>query len=70
MVSAGVTSWYRNERGEFFDVASEEYRPVVKPPGTWRVASAKRAHGVVEKNPGASLVILAMGLHALNFTPR
>ena len=38
MVSAGVTSWYRNEGGEFFDVASGEYRPVVEPPGMWSVA--------------------------------
>ena len=67
MVSAGVTSWYRNERGEFFDVASEEYRPVVEPPGTWSVARAKRAYGVVEKNPGASLVDLGDGIACIEF---
>ena len=67
MVSAGVTSWYRNERGEFFDVASEEYRPVVEPPGTWSVARAKRANGVVEKNPGASLVDLGDGIACIEF---
>ena len=41
MISAGVTSWYRNNGGEFLDVASGEYRPVVEPPGMWSVASAK-----------------------------
>ncbi|HTU50272.1 MAG TPA: 3-hydroxyacyl-CoA dehydrogenase NAD-binding domain-containing protein [Acidobacteriaceae bacterium] len=67
MVSAGVISWYRNESGEFFDVDSEKYRPVVEPPDTWSVARAKRAHGVVEKNPGASLIDLGNGIACIEF---
>jgi 3-hydroxyacyl-CoA dehydrogenase len=67
MVSAGVTSWYHNEGGEFFDIASGEYRPVVEPAGTWSVARAKRARGVVEKNPGASLIDLGDGIACLEF---
>ncbi|MGC1869720.1 MAG: 3-hydroxyacyl-CoA dehydrogenase NAD-binding domain-containing protein [Acidobacteriaceae bacterium] len=67
MVSAGVTSWYRNESREFFDVNSGEYRPVVEPPGTWTVARAKRAHGVVEKNPCASLIDLGDGIACIEF---
>ena len=67
MVSAGAASWYRNEGGEFFDVASEKYRPVVEPSGTWSVARAKRAHGVVEKNPGASLIDLGDGIACIEF---
>jgi 3-hydroxyacyl-CoA dehydrogenase len=67
MVSAGVTAWYRNNGGEFFDVASGEYRPVVEPPGMWSIASAKRARGVVEKNPGASLIDLGDGIACIEF---
>ena len=67
MESAGVTSWYRNEGGEFFDIASGEYRPVMEPPGTWSVVRAKRAHGVVEKNPGASLIDLGDGIACIEF---
>ena len=67
MVSDGVNSWYRNEGGEFFDIASGEYRPVVEPLGTWSVARAKRTHGVVEKNPGASLIDLGDGIACIEF---
>ena len=67
MVSAGVASWYRNEGEEFFDVVSGEYRPVVESSGTWSVARAKRARGVVEKNPGASLVDLGDGIACIEF---
>jgi 3-hydroxyacyl-CoA dehydrogenase len=67
MISAGVSSWYRNEGGEFFDIALGEYRPVMEPLGTWSVASAKRAHGVVEKNPGASLIDLDDGVACIEF---
>jgi 3-hydroxyacyl-CoA dehydrogenase len=67
MISAGVTSWYRHQGGEFFDVAAAEYRPVAEPPGTWSVARAKRAHGVVEKNPSASLIDLGSGIACIEF---
>ena len=67
MLSAGVTSWYRNGANEFFDVASREYRPVVELPGTWSVARAKRSHGVVEGNPGASLIDLGGGIACIEF---
>jgi len=67
MESAGVTSWYRDEGGEFFDIESGEYRPVMEPSGTWSVARAKRAHGVVEKNPGASLIDLGDGIACIEF---
>jgi 3-hydroxyacyl-CoA dehydrogenase len=67
MVSGGVTSWYRSQGEEFFDVAAGEYRPVAEPQGTWSVARAKRAHGVVEKNPGASLIDLGGGIACIEF---
>jgi 3-hydroxyacyl-CoA dehydrogenase len=67
MLSAGVTCWYRNHGEEYFDIGSGEYRPVDEPPGTWSVARAKRAHGVVEKNPGATLVDLGDGIACIEF---
>jgi 3-hydroxyacyl-CoA dehydrogenase len=67
MMSAGVTSWYRNEGSEFFDVATGEYRPVVEPPGTWSVSRAKSSHGVVEKNSGASIIDLGDGIACIEF---
>lgn len=67
MLSAGVTSWYRNYGSEFFNIASGEYRPIVEPLGTWSVARANRTHGVVEKNPGAALVDLGDGIACIEF---
>ena len=67
MLAAGVPSWYRNQGAEFFDVASGEYRPVVETPGMVPLATIKRAHGVVEKNAGASLVDLGDGIACIEF---
>jgi 3-hydroxyacyl-CoA dehydrogenase len=67
MISVGVDSWYRNGGEEFFDVAAGEYRPLVEPHGTWSVARAKRSRGVVEKNPGASLIDLGGGIACIEF---
>ncbi len=67
MMSGGVSSWYRNHGGEFFDIASGTYRAVVEPRGTWNVARAKLAHGVVEKNPGASLIDLGDEVGCIEF---
>lgn len=67
MIAAGAPSWYRNQGAEFFDVASGEYRPVVETPGMVPLATIKRAHGVVEKNAGASLVDLGDGIACIEF---
>jgi 3-hydroxyacyl-CoA dehydrogenase len=67
MIALGVASWYRNQGSEFFDITSEEYRPVLEPRGMWSVAKAKRTHGVVEKNPGASLIDLGDGIACIEF---
>jgi 3-hydroxyacyl-CoA dehydrogenase len=67
MLAAGITSWYRNQGAEFFDVASGEYRPVVEMPGMVPLARIKRAQGVVEKNAGASLVDLGDGIACIEF---
>lgn len=67
MISAGATSWYSQQGGKFFNTAAGEYRPVVEPPGTWSVARAARAHGVIEKNPSASLIDLGDGIACIEF---
>ncbi|MDR5728234.1 MAG: 3-hydroxyacyl-CoA dehydrogenase/enoyl-CoA hydratase family protein [Terriglobia bacterium] len=67
MLAAGVTSWYRNEGTEFFDAPSNTYRPVVETPGTMTLARIKRTNGVIEKNPGASLIDLGDGIACIEF---
>ena len=67
MIASGVSSWYRKQSEEFFDIASKEYQPVVEPSGTWSVARAKQTRGVVEKNPGASLIDLGDGIGCIAF---
>ncbi|MGB8480365.1 MAG: 3-hydroxyacyl-CoA dehydrogenase NAD-binding domain-containing protein [Acidobacteriaceae bacterium] len=70
MESAGVTSWYRNGGEEFFDIVSGEYRPVVEPLGMATVARVKRAHGVVEENPGVSLIDMGDGIACIEFNSK
>ncbi|MGH9615201.1 MAG: 3-hydroxyacyl-CoA dehydrogenase NAD-binding domain-containing protein [Acidobacteriaceae bacterium] len=67
MLASGVTSWYRNGGAEYFDVSSRAYRPVIEAPGTMSVTRAKRSNGVVEKNPGASLVDLGDDIGCIEF---
>ena len=67
MLSAGVTCWYRNQGAEFFDIALGEYRPAVETSGMVTVAKVKRTNGVVEKNPGASLIDIGDGIACIEF---
>ena len=67
MLSAGVTCWYRNQGAEFFDIVLGEYRPVMETPGMVTVAEVKRTNGVVEKNPGASLIDIGDGIACIEF---
>ncbi|MHB1856853.1 MAG: 3-hydroxyacyl-CoA dehydrogenase/enoyl-CoA hydratase family protein [Acidobacteriaceae bacterium] len=67
MLAAGITSWYRNQGAEFFDVPSGAYRPVVEAPGMMTLARIKRANGVVAKNTGASLIDLGDGIACIEF---
>ena len=73
-VAANVTkllavgeSWYREDGGrrEFFDVTSGGYRPVQMPEGVASLANVKKAHGVVKRNAGASVVDLGDGVAAI-----
>ncbi len=70
-----IPTWYKDDPSVasgrlFFDPVSSEYRPVVTAEGVTSLAVIKKANGVVKKNPGASVVILATGLRPLSFTPR
>ena len=67
MLAGGATCWYRNQGAEFFDVVSEKYRPAAESAGVMTVARVKRANGVVEKNPGASLIDLGDGIGCIEF---
>ena len=67
MLAAGITSWYRNQGAEFFDVPWGAYRPVVEAPGMMTLARIKRANGVVAKNTGASLIDLGDGIACIEF---
>ena len=65
LLGAGGTSWYRDNGRECFNVVTGSYQPVVKAEGIARVADFKASHGVVRKNPGASLVDLGDGVACL-----
>ena len=67
MLAAGITSWYRNQGAEFFDVPWGAYRPVVEAPGMMTLARIKRANGVVTKNTDASLIDLGDGIACIEF---
>ncbi len=65
LLAAGGTSWYRDHGRECFNVVTGSYEPVLKAEGIARVSDFKASHGVVRKNPGASLVDLGDGVACL-----
>lgn len=67
LIAAGGESWYRNQGGEFFDPNSGRYLPVPEAPETATVANFRRSNGVMETNPGASLVDLGDGVACIEF---
>lgn len=67
LLAAGGKSWYRADGGEFFDPFSGKYRPVPEIPGFISLARTKRVRGVIEKNPGASLIDLGDGIACIEF---
>ncbi len=72
LLAAGHTSWYKDDSAVpsgrvFFDVLTGKYRPVEVAEGLGSVAVVKKAHGVVKKNPGASLVDLCDGVGCIEF---
>ena len=72
LLASGKKSWYSDSQSAnsgkaFFDIASREYRPLQVPAGVWSVTVAKKAHGVVKKNAGASVVDLQDGVACIEF---
>ncbi len=72
LLRAGRQSWYTDDpqasSGQaFFDLSSAGYKAVEVPAGVWSVAVAKKSHGVVKMNSGASLVDLGEGVGAIEF---
>jgi 3-hydroxyacyl-CoA dehydrogenase len=76
-VAANVTrllehgeSWYKDDPTsaagrQYFDPIEGVYKPVVVAAGVRSLAVVKKSHGVVKKNPGASLVDLGDGVGAI-----
>jgi 3-hydroxyacyl-CoA dehydrogenase len=62
--------WYKDDAAVpsgrlYFDPFSASYQPVPAPEGTSSIAVFKKAHGVVKKNAGASVVDLGDGVAAI-----
>jgi len=63
-------TWYKDDPStpsgrQYFDPASGTYKPVPVEEGVTSLAILKKAHGVVKKNPGASIVDLGQGVAAI-----
>ncbi len=72
LLASGNTTWYRDDPAvpsgrQFFDVLSGHYKTVDVPAGVVSVQVLKKAHGVVRKNSGASLVDLGDGIACIEF---
>ncbi len=67
---AGGDTWYKDDpttpSGQaYFDPFEGVYKPVLVAAGVSSLATVKKSHGVVKKNPGASLVDLGNGVAAI-----
>ncbi len=69
MLAAGNTSFYRLENGvkQFYDFASNEYKPVPVAAGVTILKSLKDQSKVIKKNAGASLIDLGDGVACVEF---
>jgi len=72
LLGSGRTAWYADDPKtasgrKYFDVATADYKPEEVPAGVWSVTVAKKAHGVVKKNAGASLIDLGDGVGCIEF---
>ncbi len=69
LLAAGE-SWYKDDPAVpsgrlFFDPVTESYNPVPVAEGVISLVAIKKAHGVVRKNPGASVIDLGQGVAAI-----
>jgi 3-hydroxyacyl-CoA dehydrogenase len=67
LLTAGGSSWYRNDGAEYFDPRSGSYLPVEPPSAVITLTRAKRYGGVVAENPGASLIDIGDGIACVEF---
>ncbi len=72
LLESGNTTWYREDTSvpsgrRFFDIATATYKPVPAVEGMASVQILKKAHGVVKKNAGASLIDLGDGVGGIEF---
>ncbi|HZO53627.1 MAG TPA: 3-hydroxyacyl-CoA dehydrogenase/enoyl-CoA hydratase family protein [Bryobacteraceae bacterium] len=73
MLSAGARSFYRaadrdrTPHTEYFELTGGQFRELEVRPGITVLADTKRARGVVQSNPGASLVDLGDGVLCVEF---
>jgi 3-hydroxyacyl-CoA dehydrogenase len=73
MMSEGARSFYRSAdhlgfpHTEYFDLGTIHYNRLEDRPGILSLAELKRARGVVQRNPGASLIDIGDGVLCLEF---
>jgi 3-hydroxyacyl-CoA dehydrogenase len=72
LLASGGTHWYKDDATVasgrcYFDVVTGAYHPVPQAEGVSSVTVIKKAHGVVKKNPGASLIDVGDGVACLEF---
>jgi len=69
MVQQGASSFYCHDQGKtsYFDIVQTQYESLPERPGVLSLANVKSAHGVIEKNTGASLIDLGDGVLCCEF---
>jgi len=72
LLASGKKAWYLDDPKaasgrEYFDFGTVGYKAVEVPSGFWSVEVARKSHGVVKKNSGASLVDLGDGVGCIEF---
>jgi 3-hydroxyacyl-CoA dehydrogenase len=72
LLASGAKSWYKDDPSTpsgraYFDLRTGKYKPLEVAEGVWSVATAKKSHGVVKTNAGASLIDLGDGVGCIEF---
>jgi len=72
LLASGTSSWYADDPKaaagrKYWDLGTGNWRPVPVSEGIWSVEVAKKSHGVVKKNAGASVVDLGDGIACIEF---
>jgi 3-hydroxyacyl-CoA dehydrogenase len=72
LLASGKKAWYTDDSKTpsgraYFDLADGRLKPIDVPEGVWSIEAAKKSHGVVKKNSGASLIDLGDGVGCIQF---